>query len=109
MTLAATPRPCEGPEGRLCFTRCPECQDKWFVPDSKIIEQSYGFTISNDGEVYGLIAGDMGYEPTNIVIPIEDLEAWAKYNYRDAEITHLREELNAYKIRGKAPSSEDDR
>jgi DNA/RNA-binding domain of Phe-tRNA-synthetase-like protein len=75
----------------------------------EIIKQSYGFTISNDGEVYGLVAGDQGYEFTNIVIPIEDLEAWAKYNYRDAEITRLREELNAYKIREKAPSSEDDR
>jgi hypothetical protein len=76
-------------------------------PDLEIIKQAYGFTIANDGEVHGLIAGDMGYEPTNIMIPLDHLQAWALYNYRDAEITRLREELNAYKSREKTPSPED--
>lgn len=108
MTLAATPRPCEGPEGRLCFIRCPECEDKWFSPDIDVISKAYAFTIANNGEVYGLVAGDMGYECTNIAIPVEGLEAWAKYNYKDAEIEKLREELNAYKKREATPSPEND-
>lgn len=27
MTLVATKRPCEGPQGRLCFVTCPECRE----------------------------------------------------------------------------------
>lgn len=106
MTLVPTPRPCEGPEGRLCFIRCPECVDTWLSPNLEVIKQAYGFTIADNGEIHGLVAGDMGYEPTNIMIPLEDLQAWALYNYRDAEIERLREELNAYKSREKAPPSE---
>lgn len=48
----------------------------------EVLKQSYGFTISDDGEIYGLVAGDMGYEKTGIFIPVEDLEAWAYYNYK---------------------------
>lgn len=78
----------------------------WKNPDIEVIKDSYGFTISDDGEVYGLVAGDQGYESTNIMIPVEDLEAWAKYNYKDAEILKLREELNAYKERETTPPPE---
>lgn len=50
--------------------------------DIDVINSAYGWTIGNDGEVWGLVAGDMGYEKTGIKIPIEDLEAWAYCNYK---------------------------
>lgn len=50
--------------------------------DLDVIMEAYEFTISDDGEVYGLVAGDMGYEKTGISIPVEDLKAWAYYNYK---------------------------
>lgn len=51
--------------------------------DLDVIMEAYKFTISDDGEVYGLVAGDMGYEKTGISIPVEDLKAWAYYNYKE--------------------------
>ncbi len=38
MTLAHTPRPCEGPNGRKCFVQCPECREdydnlRWYMRD----------------------------------------------------------------------------
>jgi hypothetical protein len=80
----------------------------WKNPDLEVIKKAYGWTIGNNGEVFGLVAGDMGYELTNIEIPIEHLEAWALYNYKNAEIERLREELNAYKEREKTPPRTDD-
>lgn len=50
--------------------------------DLDVIMEAYEFTISDDGEVYGLVAGDMGYEKTGIIIPVEDLRVWAYYNYK---------------------------
>lgn len=50
--------------------------------DLNTIKQSYGWTIADDGEVWGLVAGDMGFEPTGIKIPVDHLNAWAEYNYK---------------------------
>ena len=47
-----------------------------------VIKQAYGWTISNDGEVLALVAGDEGYERTGIKIHIQHLKLWACYNYR---------------------------
>lgn len=41
-----------------------------------VLDASYGFTICTDGELHGLIAGDMGYEPTGIKLDCESLEIW---------------------------------
>jgi hypothetical protein len=62
----------------------PHYNPNWKSSDIDLltIKSSYGWTIADDGEVHGLVAGDMGYEPTGIKIPVEDLEAWAKYNYK---------------------------
>jgi hypothetical protein len=50
--------------------------------DLDVIMDAYAFTVADDGVVWGLTAGDMGYENTGITIPVEDLQAWAKYNYK---------------------------
>ena len=44
--------------------------------DKDVIDKSYGFTIDADGEVHGLVDGDMGYEPTGIKIGGDTLEIW---------------------------------
>ncbi len=46
-----------------------------------IIQQSYGWTIGRDNHLYGLIAGDMGYEDTGIVIDDD-----SHISYSDVEI-----------------------
>lgn len=49
----------------------------------EVLKDAYDFTISIDGEVYGLVAGDQGWEKTGIKIDIEDLIAWAEdWNYK---------------------------
>lgn len=55
---------------------------EWTEPDFKVIEKAYGWTVADDGEVWALIAGDQGYVPSGIKIPVEDLQIWAKYNYK---------------------------
>ena len=40
-----------------------------------VISRAYGWTIDVNGQVCGLVAGDMGYEGTGIVIPPEHLLA----------------------------------
>lgn len=35
----------------------------------RVVRTAYGWTVDIDGRVYGLVAGDMGYDPTGIVIP----------------------------------------
>jgi hypothetical protein len=42
----------------------------------KVVRHAYGWLLDIDGRLCGLVAGDMGYESTHIVIPKEDLEAW---------------------------------
>ena len=32
------------------------------------IKRSYGWTLTNEGELFALTAGDMGYEPTGIFV-----------------------------------------
>lgn len=41
-----------------------------------VINRAYGWTIDTHGEVYGLVEGDMGYEPTGIKIDDATLEIW---------------------------------
>lgn len=41
-----------------------------------VIKSAYDFTLSADGELYGLVAGDHGFEPTGIFISEETLEIW---------------------------------
>lgn len=38
-----------------------------------VIKKSYGWTLSVDGEVAGLTAGDHGFEGTGIYIPLQDI------------------------------------
>ncbi len=38
-----------------------------------VVRAAYAWTISDDGEVYGLTAGDHGYESTGIKIPKGEL------------------------------------
>jgi len=45
----------------------------------RVVAMSYGWTISVDGSVSGLIAGDHGYEFTHIVIPREHILALFEY------------------------------
>jgi hypothetical protein len=33
-----------------------------------VVQRAYGWTIGRDNHLYGLVAGDMGYEDTGIVI-----------------------------------------
>ena len=75
-----------------CRGSCPMPMSPHYDPEWKtldidlpVIKAAYGFTVADDGEIYGLVAGDMGYEPTGIKIPVEDLKAWAKYNYKEEE------------------------
>ena len=44
--------------------------------DIGVINRSYGWTIATNGELHGLVAGDMGYEPTGIVLDADSLEIW---------------------------------
>lgn len=42
----------------------------------KVIDDAYGFTIDKDGEVNGLINGDMGYERTGIILDDVTKKIW---------------------------------
>ena len=44
--------------------------------DKDVIDAAYDFTIFTNGELHGLIAGDMGYEPTGIKLDGVSLEIW---------------------------------
>ena len=46
------------------------------VIDLMVVSKSYGWAMSTDGEVYGLIAGDQGFEKTGIQLSGTDLEIW---------------------------------
>ena len=41
-----------------------------------VINSAYGWTIDEDGEVLGLVNGDMGYEKTGIKLYGDTLEIW---------------------------------
>lgn len=43
-----------------------------------VIKEAYGFTISKDGGLYGLINGDMGYEHTGIQLDEYTVGVWKK-------------------------------
>lgn len=42
----------------------------------EVLNSAYCWTISADGELFGLVAGDMGYEPTGIKLDDVSLEIW---------------------------------
>lgn len=44
--------------------------------DYDVLKQSYDFTLSDEGELYGLVAGDHYFEPTGIFISKDTLEIW---------------------------------
>ncbi len=44
--------------------------------DYDVLKQSYDFTLSDEGELYGLVAGDHCFEPTGIFISKDTLEIW---------------------------------
>jgi hypothetical protein len=49
--------------------------------DLDVLHKAYGFTLTVDGEVHGLVAGDQGYDPTGIRISPdvwEEIVAWWK-------------------------------
>jgi len=41
-----------------------------------VVRKSYGWTLDNEGQVLGLIAGDMGFESTGITLDKETVEIW---------------------------------
>jgi hypothetical protein len=41
-----------------------------------VINQAYGWTISEEGELLALTSGDMGYQPTGIHLEGETLKIW---------------------------------
>lgn len=43
--------------------------------DLDVLRKAYGWTVDYTGQVCGLVAGDMGYDGTGIVIPMEHLLA----------------------------------
>lgn len=45
--------------------------------DFEVLKGSYDFTISVDGEIMGLTAGDHHYEPTGIFLSEDTLEIWS--------------------------------
>jgi len=44
--------------------------------DLAVIQRAYGWVLDNEGQLLGLTAGDMGYEPTGIKLDGTDLEIW---------------------------------
>ncbi len=85
----------------------PVSDEKWGATATseedglKNIEKSYGrdgtdpapfghrFTIASDGTIYALVAGDMGYDSTHIVIPRDHILAlvrnWPEVNILKGE------------------------
>lgn len=57
-----------------------------------VIRRAYGWTLGADGTVFGLVAGDMGFDATHITIPKEHLEAFCDAHAAD-EIEALRAEV----------------
>lgn len=49
---------------------------EWTKPNLEVIRDAYGFTISSEGEVLGLVAGDHGYTDTKIQLDDTSLEIW---------------------------------
>jgi hypothetical protein len=46
-----------------------------------VVQRAYGWTIGRDNHLYGLVAGDMGYEDTGIVI-----DDGSNISYSDVEV-----------------------
>ncbi len=44
-----------------------------------VIKRSYGWSIGSDGQLYGLVAGDMGYEPTGIFLEGDEYDFWMDF------------------------------
>lgn len=44
----------------------------------KIVKAAYGWTLDDDGRLYGLVAGDMGWASTSIVLDAETLAIWKR-------------------------------
>ena len=58
--------------------------------DMDVIKRAYGWRLSVDGEIWGLIAGDQGYEPTGIFL--DDFKHWMPVSVLDALVTTWRTE-----------------
>lgn len=52
-----------------------------------VIRRSYGWTLDNDGQVCGLVSGNMGYEDTGIFIPVDHITAWLTADHQKIEDT----------------------
>lgn len=46
--------------------------------DLEVVKKAYGWSIAEDGQVHGLTAGDMGFEPSGIFIPLNELIGFAE-------------------------------
>lgn len=44
-----------------------------------VVQKAYDWAIGNDGTIYGLVAGDMGYDATHIVIPEDHARAFVEW------------------------------
>ncbi|MBX9760676.1 MAG: hypothetical protein K2Y29_17990 [Beijerinckiaceae bacterium] len=49
-----------------------------------IVQSAYGWTLTDDGRLIGLVAGDMGYASTSIVLDEETRRMWASVDCDDA-------------------------
>lgn len=43
-----------------------------------IVRAAYGWTLTDDGRLCGLVAGDMGYAATSIVLDDETVAIWKR-------------------------------
>jgi hypothetical protein len=53
--------------------------------DLNVIKKASGWTLANDGQVCGLIAGDQGYEATGIYIPLAHIHAFSEDATKEKE------------------------
>ncbi len=51
-------------------------QKKIGSPDLEITNRAYSFYSGTDGQIWGLTAGDHGYEPTGLVVDDDTFEIW---------------------------------
>jgi hypothetical protein len=57
-----------------------------------VMREAYGWTVGSDGRLYGLVAGDMGYAATHIVLSSDDigLEGWKEESSNVSRYAVLR-------------------
>lgn len=59
-----------------------------------IASQAYGWTTAWDGELHGLVAGDMGYEGTGVNLGVLVAHAMAETGHGDPKCIALEDKLS---------------